>query len=78
MSMLSWSWGDNHLPGNVGLPAAPGFTEVLQDRPGLVLFDSLRHHVQNVMHHSCPKLKVKMRLHSLLCNSLCHPLGVSA
>ena len=60
MSMPPRSWGDTHLPGNIGLPAAPGFTEVLQDCPGLVLFDPLRHHVQNVMHHSCPKLKVKM------------------
>lgn len=49
-----------HLPRNVGLPAAPGLTEVLQDRPGLILLDPLRHHVEDVMHHSGPKLKVKM------------------
>ena len=32
------SW---HLPGYVGLPAAPGLGEVLQDHPGLVLLDAL-------------------------------------
>lgn len=63
-----------YLPGNVGLPAAPGLTEVLQNRSGLVLFDALRHHVQDIMHHSCPELQVEMGLHSLLCYCLCHPL----
>ena len=40
-----------HLPRDVGLPAAPGFTQVLQDCPCFVLLDAFRHHVQNVMHH---------------------------
>lgn len=58
--ILYGRWQSRDLPGNVGFPAAPGFTEVLQDCPGLVLFDPLRHHVQNIMHHSCPQLKVEM------------------
>lgn len=65
---------ESYLPRNVGLPAAPGFTEVLQNCSGLVLFDAFRHHVQNVMHHGCPKLKVKVRLYSLLCYCLRHAL----
>ena len=32
-------------------PAPPGLGQVLQDGPGLVLLDALRHHVQNVMLH---------------------------
>lgn len=34
-----------HFPWNVGLPTPPGLTEVLQNSPCLVLFDSLRHHI---------------------------------
>ena len=41
----------DYLPRDVGLPAAPSLTEMLQDHPRLVLFDPLRHHVQDVMHH---------------------------
>ena len=40
-----------HLPRNVGLPAAPRFTQVLENRPRFVLLDAFRHHVKNVMHH---------------------------
>ena len=29
-----------HLPGYVGLPAAPGLGDVLEDHPGLVLLDA--------------------------------------
>ena len=39
-----------YLPGDVGLPAAPGLAEVLEDRSGFVLLDPLGHHVKNVMH----------------------------
>ena len=63
-----------HLPRNVGLPASPCFTEVLEDSPSLVLSDTLRHHIQDVMHHRCPQFKVKVALHSLLGNSLGHTL----
>ena len=40
-----------HLPRDVGLPAAPRLGQVLQDGPRLVLFDSFRHHVQDVVHY---------------------------
>lgn len=41
---------------NVGLPAAPGLTEgAAGSIPGLILLDPLRHHVQDVMHHSGPE-----------------------
>lgn len=51
---------------------------MLQDGSGFVLLDSFRHHVQNVMHNGCPQLQVKVRLHTLLCDSLCYTLGVTA
>lgn len=66
-----------HLPGDVGLPAPPRLTEMLQNGPGLILFDSLGHHVQDVMHHSCSQLQVKVRLHTLFGHSLCNSLGVT-
>ena len=40
-----------NLPRDVGFPAAPRLTQMLQDGSGLVLFDTFRHHVQDVMHH---------------------------
>jgi len=51
---------------------------MLQDGSGFVLFDPFWHHVQNVMHYSCPQLQVKVRLHTLLCDSLCYTLRVTA
>ena len=51
---------------------------MLQDGAGLVLLDPLWHHVQNVVHHSCTQLQVKVALNSLLCDRLGHALGVSA
>lgn len=70
------SWGD--LPtfhGMLAFQQRSGLTEVLQDRLGLILLDPLCY-VQDVMHHSGPKLKVKMRLHSLLLPSWPPPWSV--
>ncbi len=39
---------------------------MLQDGASLVLLDALWHHVQDVMHHSCSQLQVKVRLNALL------------
>ena len=55
-----------YLPWDVGLPAAPCLTEVLQDGARLVLLDALGHHVQDVVHHGCPELQVKVGLNALL------------
>lgn len=66
------------LPGDVGLPAPPGLTEVLQDGSGLVLFDALGHHVQDVVHHSGTQLQVKVRLHTLFGDRLGYALGVTS
>ena len=52
--VLDRSWQPRHLPGDVRLPAPPGLAEVLQDGPRLVLFDPLRHHVDDVVHHAGP------------------------
>ena len=35
-----------HLPGDVGLPAAEGFGQVLKDGPGFVLLDSCEYDVR--------------------------------
>ena len=67
-----------HLPGDVSLPAAPGLTEVLQDCACLVLPDALGHHVQDVVHDGRTQLQVKVALHPLLGNGLCHALRVSS
>ena len=66
-----------NLPRDVGLPAAEGFGEVLQDRPGLVLLDALRHHVEDVVHDGGAKLEVKVGLDPLLRHRLGHALRVS-
>lgn len=66
------------LPGNVCFPASPGLAEVLQDGSGFVLFDALRHHVQDVMHHCSTQLQVKVGLHTLLGNSLGDTLRVTS
>lgn len=62
------------LPRDIGLPAPPGFAQVLQDGPGLVLLDPLGHHVQDIVHHCRPQLQVKVGLYPLLGDSLGHPL----
>jgi len=66
-----------YLPRNVGFPAAPRLGQVLQNRTGLVLLDTLRHHVHDVVHHRGPELEVEVALDSLLRHGLGHPLGVA-
>lgn len=51
---------------------------MLQDGSGLVLLDSLGHHVQDVVHYCCTQLQVKVGLHTLLGHSLGHTLGVTS
>lgn len=51
---------------------------MLQDGSGLVLFDALWHHVQDVVHHSSTQLQVKVRLHTLFGHSLGYALGVTS
>ena len=51
---------------------------MLQDGPGLVLLDALRHHIQDVVHDGSTELQVEVGLHSLLSHSLGHTLGVTA
>eukprot|EP00965_Chrysotila_dentata_P150735 4980259-Pleurochrysis_carterae.AAC.1 len=64
-----------HLPRDVGLPAAPGLGEVLQDGAALVGLDALRHHVEDVVHHGGAQLKVVVRLDALLGHRLGDALG---
>ena len=39
---------------------------MLQNSTSLVLLDTLRHHIQNVVHDSCSELQVKVGLNTLL------------
>lgn len=55
-----------YLPGDVGLPAPPGLTQVLQDGASLVLLHTLGHHVQDVVHDSRSELQIKVGLNALL------------
>ena len=48
---------------------------MLQDGSGLVGSDAFRHHIDDVMHHSCAELQVKVTLHALLGDGLCHALA---
>mmetsp|Transcript_13659 Transcript_13659/g.18096 ORF Transcript_13659/g.18096 Transcript_13659/m.18096 type:complete len:218 (-) Transcript_13659:2714-3367(-) len=67
-----------HFPGDVGFPAAPGFRQVLEDGPGFVALDALRHHVEDVVHHSGAQLEVEMTLNALLGHGLRDSLRVAA
>ena len=51
---------------------------MLQNCPGLVLLDTLRHHIDDVMHDTGPQLQVEVTLHSLLGDSFSHSLAVSS
>ena len=51
---------------------------MLQDSFRLVLFDGLRHHVQDVVHDGSAKLKIVMRLDTLFSNRLRDALAVTA
>jgi hypothetical protein len=59
-------------------PAPPSLGQMLQNGLRLVLFDRLRHHVQDVVHHSGTKFQVVVRFDTLLCNGLCDTLAVTA
>lgn len=39
---------------------------MLQNSPGLVLLDTLRHHVDNVVHNRSAQLQVEVRFDALL------------
>lgn len=66
-----------YLPRDVSLPAPPRLAEMLKDGSGLVLLDTLRHHIQDVMHHSSSQLQIKVRFHTLFGHSLGNTLRVS-
>ena len=40
-----------NFPRDIGFPAAPRFAQMLQNGSRFVLLDSLRHHIQNIVHH---------------------------
>jgi hypothetical protein len=50
---------------------------MLQDSFGLILFDRLGHHVQNIVHNSGAQLEIEMRLHALLCHRLGNTFAIS-
>ena len=60
----------------VCFPTTPCLGQMLQDSLRLILLDRFWHHVKDVMHYSCTKLKIVMRFHTLFCNCLCNTLAV--
>lgn len=48
---------------------------MLQDGPGLVLLDTLGHHIHYVVHNRRSQLQVEVRLDSLLGYRLCDAWG---
>ena len=75
--VFDWNGKTRDFPGNVCLPTSPGFRQVLKDCSCLVLLNSFRHHVNDVMHDSCSKFQIKVRLHSLFRDSLSNSFTVS-
>ena len=55
-----------HLPRYVRLPAAPRLRQMLQNGLGLVLLNTLGHHVEYVVHDGSAQLQIVMRLDALL------------
>ena len=51
---------------------------MLQNCPGLVLLDTLRHYIDDVMHDAGPQLQDEVTLHCLLGDSFSHSLAVSS
>ena len=51
---------------------------MLQDCSGFVLFDSLWHHVKDIVHYCGTQLEIVVTLHPLLGNRLSHALRVSS
>jgi hypothetical protein len=51
---------------------------MLQNRFGFVLLDRLRHHVENIMHHSSTQLQVVVGLNTLLRYRLRDAFAVSS
>lgn len=56
-----------NLPGNVGFPAAPRLTQMLQYSFSFVSFDPLRHHIWDVFDHGRSQLEVILALNALFC-----------
>lgn len=52
----------------------PCLGQMLQYDTGLVLLDTLWHHVQDVVHHRRTQLQIEVRLNALFSHSLCHAL----
>ena len=67
-----------YLPRNICLPTAPGLAEMLQNGPRFILFDSLRHHIQNIVHDRSAQLQIIVALHALLGDGLSHALRVTS
>lgn len=67
-----------HLPGNVRLVTTPRLREMLKDGARFVGTDSLRHHVEYVVHHGRTELQIIRTLHTLLGNGLCDSFRLSS
>jgi len=50
---------------------------MLQNGSSFVLLDSLRHHIEDVVHDRGAELEIEMRLNSLFRHRLRHALGVT-
>ena len=72
--VLNGNRQSGNFPWNICLPASPSLRQMLQNGPSFVLFDSLGHHVYNIVHNGSTQLKIKVRLHTLLGDGFCDAL----
>lgn len=47
------------------LETTPRFTQMCHDSTSLILLDSFRHHIQNIMHNSSSEFKIVVALNTL-------------
>mmetsp|Transcript_45139 Transcript_45139/g.81181 ORF Transcript_45139/g.81181 Transcript_45139/m.81181 type:complete len:277 (+) Transcript_45139:4424-5254(+) len=71
-------WQPRDLPRDVCFPASPCLGQMLQDGAGFVCTNTLRHHVNDIVHDGCTELQVEVTLHALLRDGLGHTLTHTA
>ncbi|KAH3663740.1 hypothetical protein OGAPHI_005142 [Ogataea philodendri] len=76
--VFDWFRHTWHVPWNIGLPTSPCFAQVLQNSLALILFDTFRYHIENVVKNGSTKLQVVIRIDSLFGDCLRHFFALSS
>ena len=70
-------WESRYLPRDVGLPATPRFTQMLENSLCFVCFHSLRHHIINVHDDGGAEFKIILTLNTLFGDGLSDSLRMA-